>query len=108
MSETQQVLVIVGQAFDVEAGALTGPRRTANLSNARHAAMWILYEWMGLSLNETGAVLGGRDHSTVLYGKRQASGYLACNPRFRAKMTSIRNDLRPTLKRELPELPPAA
>jgi len=45
--------------------AMKGPKRERSIARARHAAMYLMREDMGLSLVEIGRSFGGRDHSTV-------------------------------------------
>lgn len=49
---------------------LIGKRRTKPIVLARHEAMWGLRK-LGLSYPRIGALLGGRDHSTVIHGVRK-------------------------------------
>lgn len=48
-----------------------GPSRIATIARARHHAMWRMYQEPHLSLTMIGRYLGGRDHTTVLYGIRR-------------------------------------
>ena len=59
--------------FHTTASALKGPKRERTVSHARHLAMYVMREDMGLPLSEIGRALGGRDHSTVF----QAVGKIA-------------------------------
>ena len=67
------VIEQVARLFATTAAALKGPKRERTVSYARHLAMFIMREDMGLALTEIGRALGGRDHSTVF----QAVGKIA-------------------------------
>lgn len=47
---------------------LKGPKRDASLVKARQIAMYLLKQQLGLTLEEIGNLLGGRDHTTIMHG----------------------------------------
>lgn len=61
---------------DVSVREMKSPRRARPLCRPRQAAMYIAYKHTGRSLPEIGRILGGRDHSTVLHGKRRVEADL--------------------------------
>ena len=62
------VLQAVSSYYRVKTSDLVGPQRERNLTYARQMAMYLLREEAKLSLVEVGNQLGGRNHSTVIYG----------------------------------------
>lgn len=50
---------------------LTGPRRSQQVTTARHIAMYAMREITDLSFPQIGAIFGGRDHSTVMHAIRK-------------------------------------
>lgn len=50
---------------------LTGPGRWRDLAWARQEAMWLMKRTGKWSLSQIGGALGGRDHSTVIFGIRR-------------------------------------
>lgn len=68
----QTIIHECAEKYGVRVEDLKGPRRQRNLIPARHEAMYRLKEEMPmLSLPQIGRMLGGRDHTTVLYGARK-------------------------------------
>lgn len=63
-----EILRLVAAAFGRSEGALQGHRRTAALVHPRHFAAAVIRRATSRSLTETGTLLGGRDHSTVMAG----------------------------------------
>ncbi len=57
----------------ISSDELRGPGRAAPLAHARQLVMLLLREECSLSLSEIGQLLGGRDHTTVLYGVARAA-----------------------------------
>lgn len=64
----QKVLELAASHFHLSTEDLTGTRRTKNIADARHVAMYLLREDNNLSLPQIGQLLGGRDHTTVGHG----------------------------------------
>jgi chromosomal replication initiator protein len=89
-----QVIAAVARQFDVQEEDLLGPRRTKQVSLPRQVAMYLLREEMGSSLPRIGQALGGRDHTTVLYGCDRVAELIESDDRFRTKVVQIRNALR--------------
>ncbi len=54
--------------YDVKSTQLKGPKRDAGLVRARQVTMFLLKHELGLTLMEIGNILGGRDHTTIMYG----------------------------------------
>lgn len=68
------VLVAVAVATGVAVETITGPRRLKSAANARHLAVYLLRRTSHLSYPEIGALLGGRDHSTIMHADRKIAG----------------------------------
>ncbi len=67
------ILDRVADVFGVTLADLTGPRRTPDLVQARFAAAYALRgHCQDMPLCAIGAVLGGRDHSTIINALRRA------------------------------------
>ncbi len=64
----KKVLGVINNFFNIKMADLTGPRRQKELVLPRQIAMYILYEELNLPMEKIGDILGGRDHTTVLYG----------------------------------------
>ncbi|HBB54863.1 MAG TPA: hypothetical protein DCZ49_01600 [Hyphomonadaceae bacterium] len=63
----ETVLTIVAKQFDLPHADLIGPRRTKNLVQARHVAIWLARTLSGRSFPMIGSKFGGRDHTTVMH-----------------------------------------
>ena len=66
------VIEIVAKQADLRAGDLAGKRRHRPVSEARQTAMLLARRLTGHSLEALGGMIGGRDHSTVMYLIKQA------------------------------------
>lgn len=63
-----KIMEVVSRHFRVSSGDLCGPSRKSRLVEARQTLMYLLRKQLGLPLEEIGGLLGGRDHSTIIYG----------------------------------------
>lgn len=64
----QKVIDAVCKYFKVAPALVNGQSRKSELVVARQTLMYLLRKKVGLQLDEIGSLLGGRDHSTVIYG----------------------------------------
>jgi len=80
----------VADHFSLDEEALRGRRRDKRTAHARHVAMYLLREDGRLTSPQVGRLLGGKDHSTVLYGEKKLQERLERDPTLRQELTSIR------------------
>lgn len=66
--EPKKVLTCINQYFNLKMADLTGPRRKKELVLPRQLAMYLLYLECRLPFEAIGALLGGRDHTTIMHG----------------------------------------
>ena len=65
--EPQKVVDLVAHYFNLSAEKLLSRDRSRNVALPRQIAMYLLREEANVSLPQIGEVLGGRDHTTVMY-----------------------------------------
>ncbi|MCL1985123.1 MAG: DnaA/Hda family protein, partial [Betaproteobacteria bacterium] len=61
------IILTVAREFSLPPEELTGKNKDKTVSLARHIAILLCRELLGLSLIQTGRIFAGRDHSSVLY-----------------------------------------
>ncbi|HET6162695.1 MAG TPA: chromosomal replication initiator protein DnaA [Planctomycetota bacterium] len=89
-SSPDRILKAVCLRFEVTVADLCSPRRPQALSFARQCGMYLLRERTELSLSEIGALLGGRDHTTILHGIRKVEESIAVDSRVRDHLARLR------------------
>jgi chromosomal replication initiator protein len=94
-SEVQpdEVVRRVADAFGVEADRLLGRERSREVALPRQIAMYLLREEANYSLPQIGDALGGRDHTTVMYGCDKVADMLERDDRLRRQVIDIREQL---------------
>jgi chromosomal replication initiator protein len=88
------VLRVVSRYYGVSLDDLRGKARDRKIVGPRQLAMYLLREDVRLSLPEIGALLGGRDHSTVLHGYEKIRQEVEAEGSVRAELRALRELLR--------------
>jgi chromosomal replication initiator protein len=87
------VLRTVSEYYGVDIRTLQGRGRSRNIVVPRQVAMYLLREETGISLVEIGSTLGGRDHTTVIYGCEKMAEEINTDVRLRNEVLAIREKL---------------
>jgi chromosomal replication initiator protein len=88
-----QIIEAVADHFELELSAFQGRSRSRAIARPRQIAMYLLREEVGASLPQIGDLLGGRDHTTVLYGCERISDLLEKDAELRREVVNLRQDL---------------
>jgi len=91
--EPLQLVDAVAQAFGVSQERMLSRDRSAEIALPRQIAMYLLREEARLSLPQIGEVLGGRDHTTVMYGCQKIGELLQRDERLRRQVVGLREQL---------------
>ncbi|MDY7079425.1 MAG: chromosomal replication initiator protein DnaA [Chloroflexota bacterium] len=88
-----QIVEAVAYHFGVEINALQGRTRSRSIARPRQIAMYLIRKETGASLPQIGAVLGGRDHTTVLYGCERIADLIEEDNDLRREVVTLRQHL---------------
>ena len=91
--EPQQILNTIAREYGVSIEELLSQSRSQRFSFPRQIAMYMLREESELSLPKIGEMLGGRDHTTVMYGHEKISDLLETDKNLRRKIVNIQEIL---------------
>jgi hypothetical protein len=84
------VLRQCAEAFRIAEPVLTGPSRKRLVIVPRHATFYILKKrFPEMSFPRIGELMGGRDHSTIIYGIRETENRMRRNPELAAKIAAL-------------------
>ena len=89
----EDAIAATARFYGLPLEALLGPRRDRDASAARQTAMHILSTLLGLSPEEIGILLGGRERTTILYGLRRAAERVSSDPTASAAVATIKDSL---------------
>lgn len=89
------VISMVASSFNMKPEDLTGGRRDKETSLARRFAMYLLRQETSFSLAQTGALLGGREPSSVTNACKKFHAELADNKSLKRQYAEIKKSLKP-------------
>lgn len=91
--QPQEVVRKVADAFNVPLDRMLGRERSREVALPRQIAMYLLREEANISLPQIGDALGGRDHTTVMYGCDKIADLLEEDDRLRRQVIEIKEQL---------------
>lgn len=87
------IVAAVARQYDLEEDRLIARDRSREVALPRQVAMYLIREETDASLPKIGEVLGGRDHTTILYGCEKINERLDTDDQLRRQVMSIRETL---------------
>ena len=90
---SDSILRTVCEYYGVDMRAVQGRGRSRNIVGPRQVAMYLLREETDASLVDIGAMLGGRDHTTIMYGCDKIAEEITTDNRLKQEINSIRERL---------------
>lgn len=84
---------VVEEYYHVSHEELIGPRRTANIAFARHAAVYLANSLCEMTTPAIGAEFGGRDHSTVLNSLKVVENKMKEDRRICEDLQQLKNTI---------------
>jgi chromosomal replication initiator protein len=88
-----QIVSAVAKTYNLTIDRMLGRDRSREVALPRQIAMYLLREEANISLPQIGMTLGGRDHTTVLYGCEKVADMLERDDRLRRQMIEIREKI---------------
>ncbi|MBB5021487.1 chromosomal replication initiator protein DnaA [Desulfurispira natronophila] len=83
----------VAQYHNLRVNDLKSKNRSAELSYARHIAMYLCRKLTNMSLPQIGREFGGRDHSTVVHAIKSVEARYNSDDKFKIELESIENQV---------------
>lgn len=79
----------VGRIYNIDPDEMRSQRRTANISQARKVAIYVIQDVTGLPYDTIGKEFNGRDHSTVVYAIKSVREEMERDSSFRSVVEDI-------------------
>jgi chromosomal replication initiator protein len=89
----EDIIDRVAAKFGLPIVRILSSERSREVALPRQIAMYLLREEAKLSLTQIGETLGGRDHTTILYGCEKIADMLERDDRLRRQVIEIRERL---------------
>jgi chromosomal replication initiator protein len=91
--QPEEIVRKVADVFGLPLERLLGKDRSREVALPRQIAMYLLREEANISLPQIGETLGGRDHTTVMYGCEKVAELLERDDRLRRQVLEIKEQL---------------
>ena len=88
-----QLISLVAKYYDFKNKDLLGKSRKAALVEARHVAIYLLRDDLGLQLTKIGELMGGRDHTTIMHAEEKIRGEFETSLPVREKIMKLRQEM---------------
>ncbi len=89
----EDIVKTVGVFYNVTPEELRSSRRTRRIAHPRQVVMYLMREETDASLPRIGAELGGRDHTTVLYGYERVRARIEQDNQFKRELMLLKGKL---------------
>jgi chromosomal replication initiator protein len=90
---SQDILEGVARHFDIKSSTIKGPKRDRPIVRPRQIIMYLCKGELGMTLDDIGGLLGGRDHTTIMHGVEIITNELSTNPHLREDVERIKSSL---------------
>jgi chromosomal replication initiator protein len=91
--QPNEVVRRVAEAYGIPFERMIGRDRSQEVALPRQIAMYLLREESNISLPQIGEALGGRDHTTIMYGCEKIADLLERDDRLRRRVVEIREHI---------------
>lgn len=91
--QPEKIIELVAKEWQTSVEALLGRDRSQKIAQPRQVAMYLLRKETDASLPQIGEVLGGRDHTTVMYAIEKIASDIETKTDLRKRVVSIKQQL---------------
>lgn len=89
--DENKIISAVCSRFNVEKDLVISKKRDKDLVEARQICIYVMTEMMDLPLTKIGAIMGGRDHTTIMHARDKIAEKVAKNPRLKILIDEIKS-----------------
>ena len=91
--QPEKIIELVAKEWQTSVEALLGRDRSQKVAQPRQVAMYLLRKETDASLPQIGEVLGGRDHTTVMYAIEKIESEIEAKTDLRKRVVNIKQQL---------------
>jgi chromosomal replication initiator protein len=91
--EPQKIIELVAKEWQTPIEALLGRDRSQKVAQPRQVAMYLLRKETHASLPQIGEILGGRDHTTVMYAIEKIANDIETKTDLRKRVVNVKQQL---------------
>lgn len=89
----EKIVELVAREWKITADELLGRDRSQKIAEPRQVAMYLMRKETDASLPQIGEVLGGRDHTTVMYAIEKIANQIETKADLRKRVISVKQQL---------------
>jgi len=89
----EKIIELVAHEWQTSVEALLGRDRTQKIAEPRQVAMYLMRKETDASLPQIGEVLGGRDHTTVMYAIQKIANEIETKSDLRKRVINVKQQL---------------
>jgi chromosomal replication initiator protein len=89
----EKIIELVAHEWQTSVEALLGRDRSQKIAEPRQVAMYLMRKETNASLPQIGAVLGGRDHTTVMYAIQKIANEMETKTDLRKRIINVKQQL---------------
>ena len=91
----QLIVEVVSEHFHISVDQMISKNRSSDIAKPRQIAMYLCKNMTSSPLDAIGALLGGRDHSTIIHGIKKVTEEYEGNETTRALIETIKKKINP-------------
>ena len=91
----QLIIEVVSEHFQISLDQMISKNRSNEIARPRQIAMYLCKNMTDIPLDSIGALLGGRDHSTIIHGIKKISDEYESNETTRNLIETIKKKINP-------------
>ena len=91
--EPKKVIDTICTYFNINIKDLIGAKRQKELVLPRHITMYILSEYLKLTVEKIGGMLGNRDHTTVMHGRDKIKNLVSSDQEMQRMISEIKSSI---------------
>ena len=91
----QLIIEVVSEHFQISLDQMISKNRSNNIARPRQIAMYLCKTMTDIPLDSIGALLGGRDHSTIIHGINKIGDEYEANPQTKSLIETIKKKINP-------------
>ena len=92
-NSVEKIINVVAKFYGIDSSMIRGKMKKKNIADARAITMYLSRLLTNESLQKIGLIIGGRDHSTVIYSYEKISNELKTNTRLQEEIRLLKNKL---------------
>ena len=91
----QLIIEVVSEHFNISLAQMISKNRSSSIARPRQIAMYLCKNMTDIPLDSIGALLGGRDHSTIIHGINKIGEEYDNNPQIKSLIDTIKKKINP-------------